>query len=199
MSLLSQHIPFTRLVDLVDGRLSPDVQAAAYAHIEMCTRCAAEVAWLHHVIDLMRTDESPEPPANLVAQAVQLFRPRTRSSSPPLLQRIIAGLRFDSMQQPLAFGVRSVQSDEHRMLFEAEEYALDIRVVPNNALWSITGQVLGSMEAGRVVLDGPTGALQTQLNELCEFALPPVPAGDYTLTLQFSDVEVVIPELKLGL
>jgi hypothetical protein len=39
--------------------------------------------------------------------------------------------------------------------------------------------------------------VQAMLNEQCEFRLPPVPAGSYSMTVRVSDVEIEVPRLVL--
>ena len=42
VSISSDHIPFTHLVDLVEGRLEPDERTLIQAHIAACPRCGDE-------------------------------------------------------------------------------------------------------------------------------------------------------------
>ena len=48
------------------------------------------------------------------------------------------------------------------------------------------------------MLRGPGTGVQSEINQLSEFHLPPVAAGTYELTLQLPEVEVVIPDLVVG-
>ena len=67
------------------------------------------------------------------------------------------------------------------------------------ALWSLAGQVLGpTIGGGQAALAGPVTTAEATWNELSEFALPPVPAGEYALTLRLSDVEVEVARLEIG-
>jgi hypothetical protein len=40
--------------------------------------------------------------------------------------------------------------------------------------------------------------MRTELSDLCEFRLPPVPAGAYALTVCLTEFDVEITELILG-
>src|SRR3954468_10615896 len=79
---ITGHIPFVRLVDLVDGRLDREEQTMVDEHISSCDACAANRVWLEHVIELMRTDTSIDPPAHVVARAVDLFHARMPVARP---------------------------------------------------------------------------------------------------------------------
>ena len=198
MSTGSRHIPFEQLIDFVEGRLSPDGQAQARAHVSACHRCAAEVAWLERVIELMRTNDIEEPPPRVATHIMHSFRSRSAPVLSPLRQRIIAALRFDSAQLPLPLGMRSGPIAERQVVFSAEELNLDLRITPAGSLWMVSGQALVSGRRGQVELRSPSGTLQAELSDVSEFVLPPVPPGDYTLILRLADVEVEVAGLKIG-
>jgi anti-sigma factor RsiW len=198
MSITSHHIQPEKLTDLVEGRLTPFESDTALAHVSSCSRCAAQLARLEQVIGLMRTDTAEDAPPEVVARAVRLFRSRAASAERPVLERIVATLSFDSMQASPAFGVRSGQSATRQLLFRAREKDLDLRVAPSNGGWVVSGQVLGECSGGQVELQGSSGAVaQAALNDLCEFLLPPVPTGNYSLRLRLPDVEIEVPEIEL--
>jgi hypothetical protein len=198
MTIPNRHVPFAQLVDLAEGRVSDDVQKRIRAHMSSCGRCAAELAWLEQVIGLMRTDETVDPPPQVVARAVGLFRSRKAPDRASLRQRLRAVLRFDSSRASLAPALRSRVPIERQLIFEAEGFNLDLRVRPDGPMWLIFGQVFGPVGGGLVQLNGPTGTTQTGLNDLSEFRLPPVAAGSYNLTLRLQSVDVEIAGLEIG-
>ena len=202
MKLTPQHIPFARLADLAEGRLSPEDAAEERAHLADCTRCAGQAAQLGHLAALMRADTSEDAPAALVADVVRMFRARrpAEASAPGLLRRLVAALTFDSSSLTPAFGVRSGQAAPARqLLFSAGDLDVDLRLAQGPEGWTVSGQVLGPCRGGEVELLGAEGskAASAALNELCEFALAPRPEGSYTLRLRFDGTEVEIPELSL--
>jgi anti-sigma factor RsiW len=195
---IGQHIPFCRLVDLVDGRLGAEDQAEIDQHLQICSRCASEGAWLGRVIGLMRADESKNPPAHVVAEAKRLFRTLSNPAGPGPRQQIAASLHFDSMQAPAAMGLRAGASAERQMLFATEEYLVDLRIAPSGELWIVSGQLLGAEAGEQVVLRGPIQMAQAPLNDTSEFVLPPAPPGSYTLTVRLPDADITIVDLELG-
>ena len=80
----------------------------------------------------------------------------------------------------------------------AGENELHLQVAPLGEEWQVTGQVLGPCTGGEVELQSATRTIHAGLNELCEFALPPLAEGVYTLKLHLGHVDLEIPELKLG-
>jgi hypothetical protein len=83
------------------------------------------------------------------------------------------------------------------VLFEAEGYAIDLRIAPLGEVWRVSGQALGPGAGGRVMLLGPV-AVEAALNDLSEFTLPPVPTGRYTLRLTLDEIEIEAADLSVG-
>lgn len=197
MNLTFQHLPFEKLTDLAENRLTGDERTAAQTHLNACSRCSTQFEKVEQTINLMRTDEAVDAPRDVLASTLNLFRARADEGQPSLARRVMAALSFDSTQLTPAYGVRSGQATARQMLYSAGENDLDLRVTPSGETWIVSGQVLGECAGGRVELAGATGEAAAELNELCEFSLPPVPNGTYTLRLRLSDVEVEVPELQL--
>ena len=198
MNNIAQHIPFSRLVDFVDGRLSADDQAEIEPHLLACPSCASDLTWLRRVIGLMRADQTKDPPANVVAAAKRLFREPVMPSGSVARRQIAASLYFDSSQAPVAIGLRAGAQLTRQMLFATADYLVDLRIVSSGALWAVSGQLLGAEAGDQVELRGPTRMVRVALNEMSEFVLPPAPSGSYTLTLQLADQDITITNLELG-
>ena len=114
------------------------------------------------------------------------------------LRRIVALLTFDSRKAGPAFGVRSLPATSRQMLYSAEETDLELRITVQNDECILAGQVIGEGCAeGDVEISGVAGRSKATLNEVCEFTLPPIPVGNYSLTVRMLDREIEIPELEL--
>jgi hypothetical protein len=153
-----------------------------------------------HLIDLMRTDTAEEPPAHVVARAVRLLRSTSamREPRPSLKKRVLAALGFDSAQQPLAYGLRAGQPTARQLVFSADGRHIELRITPHGESWVVAGQVLGACTGGAVTLAGPAGTAHAELNEVCEFTLPGVIAGAYSLSVELPEVDLEMPDLELG-
>jgi hypothetical protein len=198
MSILSRHVAFTRLVDLAENRLAPADQEQVKTHTSECHRCDAELNRLISAVSLMRTDSSEEPPANVVKRSMALFRTYVAPSGTSVVERLIASLKFDSWSMTPTYGVRSGQSSQRQILFVAREYDLDLRIAPGDEGWVVLGQAFGpECFGGRIELEGDSGISHADLNDQCEFSLPPVPTGKYTLRLCLPSTVVEIPAIEL--
>jgi hypothetical protein len=199
MKLAPRHIPFELLVDLAEGRVAAKESRDASAHLAACAACAGQLAQVEHLTQIMRSDNSEDAPRDLLAGALNLFRARPAREG--FLRRVVAALSFDSGALRPAFGVRSGQASSSRqLLFSAGDVDVDLRLAPGEEGWAVSGQVLGECGGGWAELGGAQEegrAARAELNELCEFALPAVPAGSYTLRLRLDDLLVEIPDLNL--
>jgi hypothetical protein len=197
----SEHIPFAQLADLAESRGPANERTRVLAHLESCSKCTHELERLGRVIELLRSDETIDPPRAVLAQALRIFDTRKQSSAPSLLQRVVAALSFDSsMNLAPAFGVRSGQVATRQLIYSAGESDIDLRISAQGDEWVVAGQLLGrECDGGRVEIEGTSGLAVAGVNELCEFTLPPLPPGSYTLRLLFRDAEVEIPNLELSL
>jgi len=198
MCLMTRHASETRLLDLAEERLAPDVHERAMAHVAGCARCGKELESLRRLLETMRTDQSEDAPPAAIAAALRLFRPPVKPERPGVLQRLVAALRFDSRQQPLALGMRSGQTAGRHLLYSAGDFDLDIRLTQRSGRWSLAGQVMGQVAGGEVELEGAGAVVRDMVTELGEFSLFPVPAGRYTLRLRLDAVEIEVAELEIG-
>ena len=198
--MTAASIPFEQLVDLVEERLPIEERQALLTLAATQSQDLATIAWLERVLGRMRDDatENADAPAALVARAVQLFAPRIALPAPRLRERVLAALRFDSMLQPLALGVRAGRAATRQVLFNANDWDIDLRISRSGTQWVVAGQVLGPGEGGTVELQGPLFAVRTTMNDLWEFTLPPVPPGEYNLMLTLKDTEITTPSLRVG-
>jgi hypothetical protein len=192
---ISSHISLETLVDLVEGRTDSAALEGAVAHISACSDCVDTLRRLQQVILMMKTDTAVDAPRDLLQSAINMFSPEPHL---PPLRQIIAILTFDSRHAGPAFGIRSLRSTSRQLLYSAQETDLDLRVTVQNDECIVAGQVIRDGCAGGLVeISGDAGSVAARLNEVCEFTLPAIPLGNYSLRLKMPDVQIEIPELEL--
>jgi hypothetical protein len=193
MSSSSLHITAEIMADLAEDRGAPEIDLA---HVSSCENCAAALAELRAVITLMRSDQSETAPDQVLTTATNIFAPGDRLA--PALRHIVAILTFDSFNATPAFGFRSGQTTSRQLIYSAQEADLDLRVNVDDERCVIAGQILrDTCVGGEVEIFGSAGSAKAKLNELCEFTLPPIERGQYSLRLRMADIEVEVRELDL--
>jgi hypothetical protein len=198
MNLPFIHVSLVRLIDLLEGQLTPEEQAAVMAHIDMCKRCTEEMRDLEHLLFLMQSDRSADAPPILRDYVLHLY---TRFRPLPQKPRRIlpAELIFNSARPAFAYGVRSTQNRSRQLFFSTGEQDIDLRVEPVGQQWLVAGQVLGQqVSTGTVVLIGVDVSQQAEMNEQYEFIFKPVDAGIYQLILHLEQDEIRVEKLVVG-
>jgi hypothetical protein len=191
----ASHISLETLVDLVEGRATSAALESAVAHISTCSDCVDTLRHLQQVILTMKTDTSVDAPRDLLQSAISLFSPERK---PATLRHIIGVLTFDSRFAAPAYGVRSLRSTSRQLLYSAQETDLDLRITVQNDECIVAGQVIrDGCHSGQVEISGDGGSAAASLSEVCEFTLPAIPLGNYSLRVNMPDVQIEIPELAL--
>ena len=190
----SSHISLGTLADVIENRATSATLQAVRTHVATCSECGETLQRLERLIMMMRSDAAADAPRDLLMSAINVFPP----GAPRPLRRIVATLIFDSSKAMPVFGMRSVRSSSRQLLYSAQQTDLDLRITIQNDECIVAGQVIREGYVGGLVeISGPTGSAEASLNELCEFTLPALPTGNYSLKVRMSDVEIEIPELEL--
>jgi hypothetical protein len=155
------------------------------------------------IVSALRAESTQiDAPEHVIQRAFGIWSPKA-VAKPSFAARILATLKFDSAAvSPIAMGVRSVSMASRQMLFSAEGRDIDVRLAPEKksgqAAWSISGQVLGPDDNGSVSLLGERREWSSELNELSEFFIEDVPAGEYQLTFMLNGSMIVLPQIQVG-
>jgi anti-sigma factor RsiW len=191
-------VPLTQLIDLAEGRLTDEERAQVLDQIGDDPNLLNEVTSFAKIIELMRTDMSADPPPEVVARAIRLYRmhrPKTESS---LRRHLKAMLQFDWRQPAVIASLRASRTTMQQLLFVADEYAIDVRLTASGVFWGVAGQVLGAKAGGVVELRGANSTQRAVFDEHCKFVMQPVTAGRYSLFVQTDTADIDVDELQIG-
>ena len=124
---------------------------------------------------------------------------------PSLLTRILAVLTFDSAASPaLGLAMRSAGAQPRHLLYAAAGRDIDLRVARLGLSFTLSGQILGPDESGRLALiaepndGGQADVRHAALDALGTFKFEGLAAGHYRLFLLASGQEVELPPLDIG-
>jgi len=147
----------------------------------------------------MQTDTAVDAPADAINYVKNLYRTRMTAPAKSVLERVMAVLRVDLAPNRAAFGERSAGDGQARqMLFDSGDNAVDLRIKATEKGFELRGQVLGSgFEKGEIEVLGPQKTIMTEWREACQFDLPGLPEGDYSVSIKGGDKEIFIDQLVL--
>lgn len=146
-----------------------------------------------------RTLESA--PEHVIQRALAAWQPRRPAAAPVgPLRRLVAVLGFDSGVQPALAGVRAGGAPAQRQfLFSADGHDVELRVSePAPGSFRLFAQVLGPEAQGRYELVVGDRQWSGALDDLGEFVVEALPAGQAGLQLQLGDTRIELPPVPLG-
>jgi hypothetical protein len=168
---------------------------------------AREVATLQAIIRTMRADNSTPAPADSVAHAKSIFRPRADGVGESWWQRAtraVASLVFDSRMQPALAGFRSSGGSGFQLEFESDTARIDLQFEPRSDdrdRWSVIGQVTANaadLNAEIAVLLTEKGNLvrQAMADDVGVFTFE-VDRGDYDFCVRVQDHVTLLPGIRV--
>ncbi|HEV7499785.1 MAG TPA: hypothetical protein VGQ33_07270, partial [Vicinamibacteria bacterium] len=122
--------------------IADDEAAALRRHLGDCIPCLAALDRLSLVVRATRVDSVM--PAAAVREAEALAADWSTLSAGAIGGRLV----FDTVLEPREAGVRGSGLDRH-LLFEAEQWAVDLRLVRSERALSITGQLANAVAPTR--------------------------------------------------
>lgn len=201
MKIFAKHLSFESLLDYTEGRLVETQRTATEAHLENCDECRTTLASVQRMVAALQGDELESAPPQSIALALKLFRPLTKAQAAEPQRRSLLGvLRFDS-GLTAATGARSgagAPLPARQLLFNLEDYDLDLRLEASGAAWLLAGQLLGSETTGTAALIGAGQHYRSELNELGEFNFAAVQPGLYQLVIALPAADLSIEDLRVG-
>ena len=181
---MARHFDITAWTDFARDLVAGPARDAMQVHLDAgCDTCRQRVAVARTMVAFAEAEAGQVPPESAVRLARAIF-PMASATSWRDLPRVIAQLVADTFAQPLPAGVRSSAVAPRHAVFEAGDYAIDVRVQRERDardLW-LVGQIQAQGDAP-VAADAPVALFhddalvaQTRSNEFGEFQIH-YPAG----------------------
>jgi len=199
---------FERLIDYLDGHLAKEDADRVAAHLASdCRQCAPTRDWYASVREAVASDDSLEPPPWVFKRAVRIFD--EKGSRPRLIEKLgraVASLVFDSFAQPAVLGVRSTETANRQLLYQAGDYHIDLQIAPSDASRAdVRGQILREGEAGFEsvaglkieLVRGSEAAREIFTGGTGEFAFDSLEPGEYDLSLETRDLTITLYGLSV--
>ena len=147
----------------------------------------------------MAEDKAIDAPADAIKYAKNLYRTRAVERSPSIIRRALAVMKMDLAPNRAAFGERSAARGQARqMLFESGNNAVDLRIKAARKGFDIRGQILGGgFENGEIEIANSDKTITANLDNVSEFNLSNVPAGEYCLAIRSRTSEIFVEQITL--
>lgn len=200
---------FERLVDFLDERLDGAEAARVATHLASnCPACAETTGWYQRVRAVAASDDSIAPPSWVFKRALRIFdAPRQTRKLTERIGHAIASLVFDSFARPALAGVRSTETSNRQLLYQAGDYSVDLQIIPSEpAHADLIGQVLRQGEPSFESVSGLKLDIATSggivfsavTDETGEFKISGMEQGVYDLRVELSEGSITVPDLPVS-
>ena len=186
MKRVAAHFSLERWAEFVQSRVAEPDWGVMERHLAVgCQACQETIKWVQAIANSARNDAAIEVPTDLVTSVRSLFAPAPVGSRWTDALREISGVIVRQMTadwQPV--GVRSLASEENRVLLRAGAYAVDLNIEPTSRESAeIVGQIVN--EKAPQLLDQVLVQIIAAGKTLCE-----------TSTNRFGEFIITFPQGK---
>jgi hypothetical protein len=136
------------------------------------------------VADWLMATAEEEPPSWIVNRAVRIAGQAVGKDAPrpSIWRRLVAALVYDNRLQPRLSGARAVAIEHPRLMYQAGGVEIDLEVGHSTIAGRLRmlGQVTASepdLTRAWVIAEGPSGRLETEVDDLGQFALDGLVSG----------------------
>ena len=192
-----RHPTTETILDFLENKAASASLDSLEEHLTSCGRCESKSQEFQQLTGFLQEDAANEPPSHLLEWSVELFQPVLRPQG-STLRRIFGALVFDSFEQPLPAGIRSVGSVPRQLLFKAGDLDIDVRIESDmEDRISLAGQVLSEstdfFENTPVRLESHGMVrYKTQTNPVGEFSFDAVPQETYHLSMDLPEGQLTL-------
>lgn len=118
--------------DYVRGLLDSDTESRMNRHLERSASSREQVAALRQVLAVAASEAASTPPDWAVrsAKAMGSLARKVDETRPSWLRRFVMSVSFDSLASPALVGTRDVQTLDRHLVFDADDYRVDLRIEP---------------------------------------------------------------------
>jgi hypothetical protein len=196
--MLNQHLTEEIIANFAEQLLPQDEAAKVQNHLQSCAKCTAEVNNFAKIVNLMKTDEAKDAPADLLVWTKNIFRSKIAEPKKSILQKIFAVLEMDLSPNTAAFGERSASSPTRQLFYKADEIGISLRISKDENELNLMGQILGDgFDNCEIELQNNQTSISVGSNEMSEFRMSKIPFGNYDLFIRNVETELVIENVNL--
>ncbi len=204
--MATSDVSFETLLALALGELDEPQRAEVEQRVAANPRLTRTLRQIESILHVFATDDSVEPPTEVVERAKAIYRAPQTSATPGWLaaaRELIARLVYDSRLSPAIAGFRG-GDDAFQLCYESEAGEVDLQCEPTldakRHAWRIMGQVTPAGEARplrvRVVPQGSEGpVIEADVDENGLFTVEADP-GAYTLYVEIDGQIMTLPGIE---
>ncbi len=191
-----KHIDFAKLVERFEGSLRPEDVHLVDEHASKCGECSIAYRKLADLFAYTAPAESEDVPQATTARILNIYQRKPAQENEPRLERRgLASLLFDDWQ--MAVNERYSGIESRQLLFQVNEYQVDLRIEFSGEFAMVTGQIFPAITNATAELIHSDRRITVGLSELGEFVFDAVPKGRYDLRIASADSEIILDQVPI--
>ena len=154
------HFSAEDWADMARGLLHEDRRISIRQHLdERCSRCEFDLRFWRTVTTTAEREQDYRPPTSVVRSVMVLFTSENWKTTEGRVTW--ARLVFDSLAEPLPAGLRSLGRRVRQLLYEADDYHVDLKVERQSGNWALVfGQILRARGKGALDQEVPVALMK---------------------------------------
>lgn len=191
-----KHIDFAKLVERFEGSLRPEDVRLVDEHASNCRECSTSYRKLADIFAYTAPVESEAVPQATTARILNIYqRKPAQADAPQPERRGLATLLFDDWQ--MAVNERYSGIESRQLLFQVEEYQVDLRIEFSGEFGMVAGQIFPAIANATAELINSDRQITAEVSELGEFVFDAVPKGNYELRIASADSEIILEQVPI--
>jgi hypothetical protein len=191
-----KHIDFSQLIDKFEKRLPEETELAIAEHNTVCDKCRVDLAKVAAFFEYVESPGSEPVPQAVTAHLLNIYQRRPSRTEPTGVRSPgKAFLVFDDWA--MAVNERFSGVDTRQLLFEIDEFTIDLRLELQGENCRVSGQLFPERAGATISLSSNDHSVSSLLSDLGEFAFDPILQADYDITLSIGSEELSIPKVPL--
>ncbi|MEQ1606669.1 MAG: hypothetical protein ABL999_17545 [Pyrinomonadaceae bacterium] len=191
-----KHIDFSILIDKFEMRLTEAAELEIVEHVAVCDTCRRDLDKVATFFEYVGSPGSESVPQAVTAHLLNIYqRSPVRTKPTEARSPGKAFLVFDDWA--MAVNERFSGVDTRQLLFEIDQYTIDIRLELQGGNCRVSGQLFPERAGATISLSTSDHSVSSDLSDLGEFAFAPIPQAIYDITLSIGSEELSIPKVPL--
>ena len=191
-----KHTDFAKVVERFEGNLRPEDVRIVDEHADECRECSTIYRKLVDLYAYTAPIESEPVPQATTANILNIYQRKPAQAKTVLPERRgLASLIFDDWQ--MAVNERYSGIDSRQLLYQVDEYQVDLRIEFAGEFGMVTGQIFPAIPNATAELVNQERQIAVELTEHGEFIFDAVPKGNYELRITATDCEIVLDKFPI--
>ena len=191
-----KHIEYSQLIEKFERRMIIEQERILEGHLEECGTCRNDLRRVETFFTYVQDPGNDPVPQAATANILNIYQRRPAIVTENEVR--IPGkafLIFDDWT--MAVNERFSGVDTRQLLFEIDEYTIDLRLELRDEYCKVSGQIFPDSPGSAISFVSPDSSVSTVLSDLSEFSFASLAQGSYDIEISIGNQKLLIPKVPL--